>query len=197
MEPLVTSGVDWGDLPAWLGAVGTVGAFAAGLTLLRRQLNDFERADEERTAAAASSVSAWWEWDEAAHAIRFLGMGTGGGDRIENRPGWVIRVRNGGRAPIYNCVVFIGPRRVATLPPLGYSFPIVPPESTSKATILSEDEAEIVLQSDDEEYRRTWVEVFFRDAEGRMWRRRHDGVLERSSVIPGPSAPPSYLLDLQ
>jgi hypothetical protein len=58
--------VDWGDVPTWVGAVGTVGALFFAVITLRSEFRS-RRADEaDKRRAQASLVTAWTERSPAA-----------------------------------------------------------------------------------------------------------------------------------
>jgi hypothetical protein len=49
----------YGTLPDWLAALGTIGAFFAGLRLLRKELEARRDDVEDRRSAQARLVAAW------------------------------------------------------------------------------------------------------------------------------------------
>lgn len=77
------------DWPAWLSAIGTVGAFAVALWLLGVQTLDHRAQSRDQRMAQASLVSAWLR------------------DILESKPGarefyeLVVRVRNHSAEPVY------------------------------------------------------------------------------------------------
>lgn len=76
------------NLPSWLSAIGTVGAFAVALFLLRQQIRDRRAEVEDRRIAQARLVSAWL-------------------DKVVAPPGpgqfvLVVLIRNGSLEPVYN-----------------------------------------------------------------------------------------------
>ena|SRR5215216_3005789 len=61
--------VDWGTVPDWVAAVGTVLAFFLGLALLRHELNQRWAEKEREISAQAALVHLWSRvaWDQEVH----------------------------------------------------------------------------------------------------------------------------------
>ena len=58
---------NFGDVPTWIAAIGTVGALAGSLVLIRGQLGEWTQAAEDRRRGQAENVSAWvWRFDALA-----------------------------------------------------------------------------------------------------------------------------------
>lgn len=51
--------VKLGNLPEWVGAIGTIGAFAGSLVLIGRQIGEWKHAEEDRRRRHAENVTAW------------------------------------------------------------------------------------------------------------------------------------------
>jgi hypothetical protein len=183
--------VDWGSIPEWVAAVGTVGAFAIALWLLGAQLRTYRASEQNRIQRDATRVSAWWSTSES--------MEVGLRERLATRRApehlVTVHIRNSGENPIYDCIVYLGPTRepppgVPTRePPPGgggredawdFHFPIVPGGQTLTASTPS---AYFTLEPQDHWpdeqgfYRGPWVEVVFTDSAGRHWRRTKRGQL--------------------
>jgi hypothetical protein len=75
-----------GDVPSWFAAIGTVGALAVSLLLLRMTLNDRKAERNDRRMAQAHLVAAWLHLYEAD---------------TQPYPELRIRIRNGSELPIY------------------------------------------------------------------------------------------------
>lgn len=101
----VTVGVlQWGNVPEWLAAIGTVGALAVALFLLKQEIDDRRRAKSKAQQWPASGIVAWAEprtdaggWqtvalnrsDEPVYdvVVRFTPLREGGSDPIESVSG--------------------------------------------------------------------------------------------------------------
>jgi hypothetical protein len=162
----LAAGPDWGTVPDWLAAVGTLAAFAVALRLLAKELAARREQEEDRRREQASRVACWleivedpdwpprhWAPDKPVRAVAAV-------------------LQNGSEEPVYDCRVHIeldpgasgklvsGDRQYSleerTLPPgrtqRSVSFPRedLPPASTRMS---------------------------FRDAAGRRWTRYPDGRL--------------------
>jgi hypothetical protein len=77
----VIDAIAWGSLPEWIAAIGTVGALAVALVLLKAELDDARLRRGEEVRAQARRVLAWIEYT---------------GDHPE------VVIRNASDAPIYN-----------------------------------------------------------------------------------------------
>lgn len=149
-------GVDWGTVPAWVGAAGSVlVAFVIGGGLLYEI--KLRRMADERAAAE--------RYDATAALARLVSVGGG----IAKTKGGKVSVRNDGDAPIRNlayAVVVRGPdgevRRVPARPskPPQSRQPFVGAHSEVRVDIIS---AEVV------DPRTSSIEVEFTDQNGRRW----------------------------
>jgi hypothetical protein len=115
------SWVHWGDVPGWVSAVSTAGAFATGGWLLKRELDEGQRRqqaeaqlEDDRRRQQASSVAAWpdrLEWPEGES-----------GFPPNHRA--VVQVHNASTLPVYEAsLIFTAEDGVARPWPLG----VVPP----------------------------------------------------------------------
>ncbi len=93
MSPVaeVLRGLDWGNVPAWVGAVGSVGTLVIALFLLRGELAARRRDEEHYARQQVGAVSVWVEW--AASAV------------VQGATEVVIS--NKSSAAIYNCMVVL------------------------------------------------------------------------------------------
>ncbi len=181
--------VEWGTLPEWLAAVGTLGAFGVALWLLGAQLRTYRASEHDRIQSDATRISAWWSLPESVE----IGLR----ERIrtrrapERRHEVTVHVRNSSDNPVYDCIVYLGPTRQPN--PGGredawdFHFPIVPGGHTMRASTPSEYfvlEPQDHLPDDAGFYRGPWIEIVFTDSAGRHWRRtRRRGLVQRK----GPS----------
>jgi len=90
--PLAAS-PDWGTVPDWLAAVGTLAAFAVALRLLGKELAARREQEEDRRRAQARLVNAW------------LGVKTRESDGEE----YSAVVKNDSDEPIYQVFTTAGP----------------------------------------------------------------------------------------
>jgi hypothetical protein len=95
---------DWGTVPDWLEAFGTLAAFAVALRLLAKELAARREVEEDRRRAQARLMSAWiTTWlpagaDMKSHAIR---VAPGRPPRSpEEQPKAFVIVRNGSDEPV-------------------------------------------------------------------------------------------------
>lgn len=167
MTYLMSSVVDWGDVPTWvqsgttlLALVGAVIAVIQGSRAYRlererdaRALEELERryADERRTQAGA--VSAWV---------------TESRER-PGEPSWLlVALRNASEAPVYSVVALVAyPRGSNTEIRLA----VLPPTTEPVERVLQSPSGHIDIAE-------VSVTLQFRDSAGHTWRRAADGVLE-------------------
>jgi hypothetical protein len=83
LELLMLSEVIWADIPAWIGAVGTVGTLATGMILFGNQMRD-------RRRQYASRVAVW---------VDPYTLGEAGDFQL------ILHVKNDGEQPIYDCLI--------------------------------------------------------------------------------------------
>ena len=163
--------VDWGTVPEWIGGIGTLLAFGVALRLLFLELRARRATESDNRARDARRISAWWEWDDE--------IATGAGpvprDRAGLPRGWVIRLRNAGDTPVYDCQVYLGGPRTRGKQPMRFDLPVVPPETTLWEGFGTED----VFDPSDEDYetKTAWVELVFTDSAGKRWLRKWYGEL--------------------
>lgn len=163
-------------IPDWIAAIGTTGAFVVALALLAKDLRATWEQRREKARNAASKVSAWWEYDTSRAGEPAPDYGRG--FKAYYAPFWVLRVRNAGSEPVYECHVSLGPPAKPGDEPAKYFFPIVPPDQTL-SDMIHEDE--VAIWADDDERvlsKDVWVELTFTDPAGKRWRRSRTGVLE-------------------
>jgi hypothetical protein len=182
--PSVLAGPDWGTVPDWLAAVGTLAAFAVAFRLLAKELTARREYEEDRRRQQASRVASWVGVVEDPD----LALSPWASETGTRRVAAVLH--NGSEEPVYDCRVHLeidpaaegsfskvvdgafqkGERRLTlddrTLPPGRIHVP------------LSLGRADIPHVS-------TWMT--FTDASGRRWTRHPKGQLEGSP----PEAPPS------
>ena len=189
----------WGDVPAWIGAISTAGAFATGGVLLRRESREGRRRDDERRQ------------DEVERRQRQAGSVAAWPDRISSQSPRsvfsdtyrsIVRVFNASTLPVYDATLLFVAGTGSVLPrPIG----VVSPGSED----LEVDEH---LQDEHFPQHPGWlrldsrtgpdgdrgsagpdqdpylfsVGISFRDAAGVWWTRRPDGVLVegRNAVDP-------------
>lgn len=146
--------MDWGTVPAWVGAVGSLlVAFVIGGGLLYEI--KLRRVADERAAAE--------RYDVAAALARLVSVGGG----IAKTRGGRVSVRNDGDAPIRNLRYAVmvpdqdgGVRRVPARSASKHRQPFVGAHSELRADVIS---AEVV------DPRTAAIEVEFTDQNGRRW----------------------------
>jgi hypothetical protein len=86
-----------GDVPSWLAAIGTVGAFGVALYLLGVQMRDRREETQDRRMAQARLVAAWLS--------EMVPTGVASGAPPTSLIDYVVLVRNGSDQPVYALVV--------------------------------------------------------------------------------------------
>jgi hypothetical protein len=158
---LFAAGPDWGSVPDWLAALGTVAAFAVALQLLAKELEVRREAEEDRRSEQARLVSAWpqdpfWEQGQT----------------------WLpVAIRNGSSEPVYQV------RAVMVPPESPYaSDPEVATADVNKVRVRREIVApgQLTIAHFGIEALNVVpgpISVSFIDAAGRRWKRYPDGRL--------------------
>lgn len=177
----------WGDVPTWVGAVGTLGAFWTGGWLLVREMragrerDDLQRrADEEARRRQASQVAVWPD--------RVQLEGARGRELVA-----VVQVANASGLPVYDATLLyvsaeggsITPRPLQVVAP-GQDTVQVPETLGDFHLGVAGGNGWVKHQPgvgssetagpDHEPYRFT-VGITFRDGAGVWWTRRSDGTL--------------------
>src|SRR6266545_2917710 len=57
--PMTLTWLQWGDIPTWLAAIGTVGGLFYALRLFRREAQTGRQRDEDRLRELARFVAVW------------------------------------------------------------------------------------------------------------------------------------------
>lgn len=102
------SRIDWGSVPAWFAAVGTVGALFVGLILLRNEMRDRRRTAEFVDQKPANEIFAW------------IKPRTDAG-------GWQTFVHNRSDEPVYDAVVYFTRLTDAPMPTVEAAWGTIPP----------------------------------------------------------------------
>ncbi len=157
---------EWGTVPDWVTAFGTLAAFAVALRLLAKELTIRREAEEDRRREQARLVSAW---------TREPALTTAGGLTL------AVIARNGSAEPIYQVhVVLVSPNSIHADDPeaatgqigtVEVSRPILPPGEASEGSFpmfLGGERTGLVPGP---------VGISFTDAAGRRWKRYPDGRL--------------------
>ncbi|MGW7261698.1 hypothetical protein [Streptomyces sp. NPDC054834] len=153
-------GLDWGNVPTWVGAVVTSTSVSIAAISYRRSVHDKERGQ-------ASLVGAW------------IGIKENAGKQER-----VIRISNASDAPVYEVTVRVPGMREENLsellPKSTTTLDVRPPSSKSSriasATVsmwVFSASATRETRSDDPP-----PELEFRDGSGKLWRRSPDGKLK-------------------
>jgi hypothetical protein len=157
--------VDWGTVPAWVGAIGTVAAFAVTFALLLHEIG--VRRDEAS--------------DQEKRQARFVWMGGVGGMGTSGTPGQsdhvdvVVQpiVHNDSDQPIRDVFVEVYDAHGEHLGNTGTPGGIKPGGEAKSHLKVS------VPASRDLGDRTTSGELFFTDADGRRWKKSRDQTLSR------------------
>ena len=151
-------------LPAWLEAVGTVGALAIGLVevvrLGRREAETREREAENRSREEDRKLRA----QSDAVGVWFDGVNK---DQFGPRTARVAIV-NASPLPVFDLTVHIGS---------GFDLTVFGPETVPPNSHQTCDTRAVVDVDEHGRVIAPGVRVEFRDAGGRWWRRSRDGVL--------------------
>ena len=171
---------NWGDVPTWVTGLVTAGAVSLSLLQVarertdrraeeRRREDDERRSDEEARRAHASQVGAW-----------YAGM-TGGPDGGTD----LVGLSNASQLPVYEVVVTMvlvrgaGPREGTQIPGDDYS-------SRARIDVVPPGEWRVDLGAVGWRgmHAHPGIEIAFRDAEGRGWKRLSTGRLEPIGEAP-------------
>jgi hypothetical protein len=151
VHPLA-AGPDWGTVPDWLAAIGTLAAFGVALRLLAKELAVRREQEEDRRRNQARLVAAWVTLKEVS----------------ETEVRYSVVVRNGSDEPVFDGLCVVVPS--ATAFEWEVRWLILPPHETK------EDD----LRLPEKLWRSLWdaaIELSFTDAAGRRWIRYPDGRL--------------------
>lgn len=150
--------MDWGDVPTWLGAIGTVGTLVAAIFVVSREQRAAARNDDERRRNQASQVAAW---------ARIEPGGRIGGLEVQ------LYVRNASKQPVYDVLAAIQDggtgEGVAT-----DSLAVLPPGETE---VRAQAGALRHFLRDSKVTGSPAVTMSFRDSAGQAWQRDLDGRL--------------------
>jgi hypothetical protein len=152
-------GLDWGNVPTWIGTVVTSTSVAIAAISYRRSVHDKERSQ-------ASLVAGW------------IGITTDGGQLRR-----VLRISNGSDTSIYDVTARIPSIREITLPELPAktttSVDIVVPQTAAMKRVEISINLWVLAGSAVRETvsQDLSPELEFRDGSGRLWKRSPDGRL--------------------
>lgn len=160
----------------WVAAIGTIGAFTVTIGLLWKELREAARRRDDDRRAQARQVSVWPgavaynRWDDAPRRFEyFVSLG----------------VRNGSDEPAYDVWIFVNTPTVEWVPEFRRSLELglLPPGYRSESHRVIMGNADY-RQSEPPHIRTTEVrlELFFRDAAGRLWRRFPNGRLAQAKA---------------
>jgi hypothetical protein len=163
---------DFGSVPDWIGAFGTIGAFGIAVGIYWQEVKDRHRAQ-------ATLISAWWS--------RVDPEGRNIGSISDSQPdedvGFRLWVKNGSQEAIYEC--FLIAEAVPTQAPsgdapvqIGRFANFLDEHIIVSAGIVPPGEAVQYFVDGDQIASLGAMTVLFRDAAGRSWRRQH-GTLEQ------------------
>lgn len=174
------------DIPAWIGAVGTVGTLSTGLVLFAGSMSD-------RRREYAKQVAVWTAFRkyEDGEGVTFLGPST---NVVASAPEFTsgddphtfeLKMRNNGLQPIYECELRVALDR-DKLPPGKYPLiyetlmpilGIVAPGIENSYTLLLGSSYELIAEFREAVTRALTFELRFTDTTGRRWVRDEKGRL--------------------
>jgi len=149
---LLAAGPDWGTVPDWLAAVGTLAAFAVALRLLGKELAARREAEEDHRREQARRVSVWaTEIEQVPPALGSLVF-------------FVVRA-NRSDEPVYDVLIEMASNDPGgAWAPWRKHIPVMPPgQEQTRLQVVP--------------YRPGPVTLTFTDAVGRRWKRYPDGRL--------------------
>jgi hypothetical protein len=149
---LLAAGPDWGSVPDWLAAVGTLAAFFVALRLLAKELAARREQEEDRRRNQARLVVAWATFKEVS----------------ETEVRYSVVMRNGSDEPVYDGLCVVVPSTAVFEWEVGWL--ILPPHEIKEGD----------LRLPERYWRPLWeaaIELSFTDAAGRRWTRYPDGRL--------------------
>lgn len=144
--------VDWGSVPEWFAAIGTVGALFVALVLLRNELADRRRAAEVADRRPADGIFAWAEPRTDAG-------------------GWQTFILNRSDEPIYDAVVYFTPLTDPAIPTQESVWGTIPPGGPKPGDRYGDRPGDL--------FGIPPVEIEFTDGRGRHWRRDARGQLQK------------------
>jgi hypothetical protein len=171
---LFAAGLDWGSVPDWVAALGTVAAFLVALRLLAKELAARREQEEDRRRAQARLVNAWlaMKWVKSS-------------DPDDELQGWII-VNNASDEPVYQVKL--------TVVRTDSGFASDPEAARGQAPTIEEDlPLPLLPQEHSERWAPaewklgTWHVVLglsFTDSQGRRWKRVPDGSLTEVTKRP-------------
>jgi hypothetical protein len=196
---LLAAGPDWGSVPDWLAAIGTLAAFAVALRLLAKELAARREVEEDRRREQARLISAWPEVPEVP-GVKDLPRDTDVDDwlRETGTEAYVhLVMKNGSAEPVYRiyAVMVASDSSYADDPEEGAG---QPGTAETRRRILPPGEKEIGIFPTFLEGFETGigpgpVSIAFTDAAGRHWKRYPDG---RLVELNRPRRRPRWLEDL-
>ncbi len=152
--------VSWSDAAAVLSAIGTVGAFAVALYLLRVQILDRRADAEDRRETQARLVSGWFD-----DVSRFSDVAAGPADPPDYFEVHVL-IRNGSAEPVYGVIVRTHVGNLGDY--VRYPGTLGPEETRELRVVVPPDDMHIGMPR---------VSIMFRDSAGRQWLRSEHGTL--------------------
>jgi hypothetical protein len=156
--------VKFGDVPSWVGAVGSVGVLLIALALLRGQRNEIRVGLAEMRANAD---------DRRSEGGRHVTVWVKARDADEPPPDPQLRpceivLSNRGPEPVFRVVVTLASRTMTRIPSAAF-LSLAPGQTCSVPAWVEEFEGEDAWYSG--------VQVEFTDSLNRRWLRRFDGRL--------------------
>ena len=144
--------INWGDIPTWLAAIGTISTFIIYYFLLRVEISKRDEERELQKQYTQRRISAW----------------------VDNN---IVFIKNGGIEPVYHAVVHVGPMGTKFEVDSGKHIEIVlgnigPGQQIEEPVMERFLKGEIFPIIPE-------VAIEFTDCEGKYWRRESNGNLSQ------------------
>jgi hypothetical protein len=160
--------LDLGSVPEWVGALGTIGAFAIAIGIYWREVQEGRRSQ-------AALISAWWSRVDP----QGKDIGSFGDAQPREDVGFRLWIKNSSQEAVYDCFLLAEAQPKEDEPvDLGRFASFVDGQIVVAAGIVPPGEALQYFVDGTQIRSLGAVTIVFRDAAGRSWRRA-GGMLER------------------
>jgi hypothetical protein len=171
--------IDLGSLPEWVGALGTIGAFAIAIGIYWREV-------QEQRRAQAVLISAWWSRVDP----QGKDIGSFGDVQLREDVGYRLWIKNSSQEAVYHCFLLAEaqPREEGAgeaAIDLGRFASFVDGQIVVAAGVVPPAEALQYFVDGTQIRSLGGVTIVFQDSAGRSWRRA-GGVLERDDSRASP-----------
>lgn len=176
--------LDWGDVPSWLGGLGTTAAFIVAFCGQRKERGDRQEAIREEREDRQEDIQRLEDKEHQSRQVAAWIEKTGGSsqeDEAREAAREVVFLQNTSHMPIYNVVVtLVSGTSVGST--TGEQMVETDPKTMSRRVFLvlppGLHETEMEQQVPDGSFARYTVEVAFTTTDGKHWARRGTGRLD-------------------